>query len=107
MKQGLSVLASQFPKVSFLAVGWLSPVTAFILEKVLNFAVQNTILGTSILLVNFETAQEEKAYEEAVKQTYEAIKNKKILSQAEQDNLEAAVVAATKRFVHMRRVRVG
>lgn len=70
----------------------------------MKFMVDNTILGASILLVNFETNEEKEAYMKATQEAYEAIRQKKYLSVEEQSKLEQAVIDATRNFVRFRRV---
>lgn len=98
------MLALKLPGMAFMFTGWLNPVTTFLAEKFLMFLVENTALGASMILINFETAQEKRAYEQAIKEAYDAIKKGQYLTTKQEQELEQAVIDSTKQFIRMRRV---
>lgn len=106
IRQGLNALAVEAPYLSFLFTGVSGDILAFFGEKALMFLVEKTALKASEILFTLETEAEKKAYNEAVNQVAEKIKSKAILTDKQKQELEDAVIDATRDFINLRRVRL-
>lgn len=102
--QGLKQLAIKLPALSLFFTGPLSFVGSYFLEKLLTFLVNKTVLGVSLAVAYMEVDGEKKDYEEAITDAFLKKKNNPNLTQAEKDKLESDVIAAAKKFIHVRQV---
>lgn len=99
--------AAKVVALAGLSFGPFNWILFIIAERIFNVLANNGIQLINMGLISWDTDQDQKAYESAIEEAYEALEKKKTFTKEELDAIDKKVIAAFDKFVVFDKLRDG